>query len=56
VRRWRAIAGSDEPVPDVEPLAVTSTIEAARAAIPTSAGVCLPREPADDPAIAETWL
>ena len=52
VRRWFLWSG--RAVADQHPLAVTPTLELARAAIPDPL-LHFPRQPADDPAIVETW-
>lgn len=53
VRRARVYAGA--VVPEATPVAVTDTLEAARAAIPPGL-FRQPRYPEDDPVIAEVWF
>ena len=58
VRRFVTIRGNAEPIADREPLAVTGSIESARAAIKKSCpgAVRFPRAPEDDPCIVEVWI
>lgn len=55
-RRWRAIDG--KAVPDAEPLARASTLEACRASLwhLVPCLTRLDRHPNDDPVIVEVWL
>lgn len=54
VRRWNIVRGQSEPVPELLPLAITDTIEAARIRIPQGL-VRLDRWPQDDNCIVEIW-
>lgn len=53
VRRWTIRAAGPEP--DLQPLAVVTTLEQARASLPPGL-VCLTRSPDDPPCVVEVWI
>lgn len=55
VREWRTSPSKIALFAAVEPLAVTDTLEDARAAVP-SGTVRINRDELDDPVIEETWI
>jgi hypothetical protein len=55
VRRWRIVAGVNDPVPDLDAFAVAMSRDAARAAIPAGR-VRLERSANDEPQILESWV
>lgn len=56
VVRQHHATSSGPPTIDVEPLAVTDTLEAAREAVPPQQSWRTDRFPEDDPTIVETWM
>lgn len=53
VRGFEVHAGASRPFGQV---VLTDTLPDARAAIPPSADVCLPRSLWDDPVVVESWI
>lgn len=55
VRRSWVVRGRLDPLPELGPLQVHSTLDQARASLPDGLN-CLGRQPTDDSVIVESWV
>lgn len=54
VRRWAAVRGEREPLPEKDPVGIVDSLEAARALVPVGCVRSPVTEP--DPVVREVWI